>query len=560
MKLGSAITAYFFSATALAASRSEKFTPLLKYKPQQFQKRPNEAPPVVRRQTASSPFLNANTTKFVVDGTGIPDVDFDVGESYAGSLPVGTVGNSTDGQMFFWFFPSAAEEETKEIIIWLNGGPGCSSLSGMIQENGPFQWQSGTFKPNANPWSWHQLTNVVWVEQPIGTGYSTGTITAQNEDDVAQQFMGFWRNFVDAFGLHGYKIYVTGESYAGLYCPYISSNMLDTNDTTYFNVNGMLIYDPVISSGTAPNAPTNYFVNYWRNVMPFEDNIALSIANASMTCGYDEYTDKYLTFPPSGQQPDFCQQPGINEECDDYLEGCDVFDTAFEALLDLNPGFNIYQVAQLLPVPDDVLGFPTSIEYVAPGREVYFNRTDVKKAIHAPLDVDWAICADEYVFAGDDDYSDPSSYRVIPNVIDRTHNVQIAHATMDMVLLANGSLLAIQNMTWGGQMGFQSQPREPLFAPWHPNPEVAGSSGQGVQGTWHSERGLTWALIGLAGHMVPTWQAAVAFRQVEVLLGRVANLSSTTPFPQYPNAKQPDPSELGFGTAWYGFQDGPSPP
>lgn len=150
--------------------------------------------------------------EFVVDGAGIPDVDFDVGESYAGTLPVGTVGNSTDGQMFFWFFPTAAADQPKEIIIWLNGGPGCSSLSGMIQENGPFQWQSGTFKPNANPWSWHQLTNVVWVEQPIGTGFSTGTVTAQNEDDVAQQFMGFWRNFVDAFGLQGYKIYVTGES------------------------------------------------------------------------------------------------------------------------------------------------------------------------------------------------------------------------------------------------------------------------------------------------------------------------------------------------------------
>lgn len=42
--------------------------------------------------------------------------------------------------------------------------------------------------------------------------------------------------------------------------------MLDANDTTYFNVNGMLIYDPVISGGSAGIAPTNYFVEYWRNV------------------------------------------------------------------------------------------------------------------------------------------------------------------------------------------------------------------------------------------------------------------------------------------------------
>lgn len=257
MKLGSAIAACLFAPAALAATAFETFNPLLRYPPQS-QKRSSEVPPpLVRRQTSTSPFLNANTTseyhrqdphvnkpgtaspgwsscaylepistpisvclvppltahtEFAVNGTGIPDVDFDVGESYAGTLPVGTVGNSTDGQMFFWFFPTAAADQPKEIIIWLNGGPGCSSLSGMIQENGPFQWQSGTFKPNANPWSWHQLTNVVWVEQPIGTGFSTGTVTATNEDDVAQQFMGFWKNFVDAFGLQGYKIYVTGES------------------------------------------------------------------------------------------------------------------------------------------------------------------------------------------------------------------------------------------------------------------------------------------------------------------------------------------------------------
>ncbi|KAK2605428.1 hypothetical protein N8I77_008265 [Diaporthe amygdali] len=556
MRLGPVIAAGLFAPTALAATSFETFNPLLRYRPHS-QKRSTEVPPVVRRQTSTSPFLNANTTKFAVDGNGIPDVDFDVGESYAGTLPVGNVGNSTDGQMFFWFFPTAAADQPKEIIIWLNGGPGCSSLSGMIQENGPFQWQSGTFKPNANPWSWHQLTNVVWVEQPIGTGFSTGTVTAQSEDDVAQQFMGFWRNFVDAFGLQGYKIYVTGESYAGAYCPFISSNMLDANDTTYFNVNGMLIYDPVITGGSAGIAPTNYFVDYWRNVMPFNDSTAASIANASKSCGFDDFTDKYLTFPPSGQQPDVCAQPGINADCTNYIDGCDVFDAAFSAIFDINPGFNIYQVGQILPVPDDVLGFPTSIMYTAPGRQIYFNRTDVKQAIHAPLDVNWEICAEKSVFAGGDN-SDPSSYRAIPNVIDRTKNVQIAHGTMDMVLLANGTLLGIQNMTWGGQMGFQSEPRDPLFVPHHPNPDVAGSSGQGVLGTWHSERGLTWALVDLTGHMVPTWQAGVAFRQIEVLLGRVENLASTTAFPIYSNATQPDASQLGFGTAWYGFEDASS--
>lgn len=208
----------------------------------------------------------------------------------------------------------------------------------MLQENGPFLWQSGVSEPYANPWSWHHLTNIVWVEQPIGTGFSTGTVTAQSEDDVAKQFMGFWKNFVDAFGMQGYSVYITGESYAGAYCPFIASNMLDANDTSYFNVKGMTIYDPVISGGTAGITPTNYFVQYWENVFPFNDTTKAQIANASKTCGFDAYSDKYLTFPPPGPQPDVCQNPGINADCTDYLPGCDVFDLAFSAALEINPG------------------------------------------------------------------------------------------------------------------------------------------------------------------------------------------------------------------------------
>lgn len=53
---------------------------------------------------------------------------------------------------------------------------------------------------------------MVWVDQPIGSGFSQGTVTARNEADVAQQFMGFWKNFVNTFALQGYKVYITGKS------------------------------------------------------------------------------------------------------------------------------------------------------------------------------------------------------------------------------------------------------------------------------------------------------------------------------------------------------------
>lgn len=110
------------------------------------------------------------TSEYAVNGTGIPEVDFDIGESYAGLLPISS--SSASSQLYFWFFPSSNPAASDEITIWLNGGPGCSSLEGLLQENGPFLWQYGTFKPVQNQWSWSKLTNMVSLERCC-TGRST---------------------------------------------------------------------------------------------------------------------------------------------------------------------------------------------------------------------------------------------------------------------------------------------------------------------------------------------------------------------------------------------------
>jgi carboxypeptidase C (cathepsin A) len=62
---------------------------------------------------------------------------------------------------------------------------------------------------------------MLWVDQPIGTGFTTGTPTATTQEQTAQDFVKFFKNFEDIFGIKNYKIYVTGESYAGRYVPYV---------------------------------------------------------------------------------------------------------------------------------------------------------------------------------------------------------------------------------------------------------------------------------------------------------------------------------------------------
>ncbi len=76
-----------------------------------------QAPTTNRLQKRASPFLNNATQKFAVDGTKIPDVDFDVGESYAGLVPISSDVNE-ERKLFFWFFPSSNPAATDEILIW----------------------------------------------------------------------------------------------------------------------------------------------------------------------------------------------------------------------------------------------------------------------------------------------------------------------------------------------------------------------------------------------------------------------------------------------------------
>ncbi|KAK4240480.1 hypothetical protein C8A03DRAFT_41998 [Achaetomium macrosporum] len=507
--------------------------------------------PLVDRQAAPHKFLNAKTTRFAVNGTGIPDVDFDVGESYAGLLPISS-DPSDENNLFFWFFPSANPAADKEILIWLNGGPGCSSFEGLLQENGPFLWQYGTYKPVKNPWSWHTLTNIVYVEQPIGTGFTTGKVTITNEKELAAQFMGFWKNFIDTFGMHGYKVYISGESYAGYYCPYIASAFLDAEDKTYYGLSGMTIYNPSLTWDEIQEPiPVVQFTEYWSGLFPFNDTFRADIKRREKECGYADFLAEYLVYPPKGPIP--MPLPGTDKKTGKTRDECwNIYWDIFDAISLLNPCFDIYQVATTCPLLWDVLGFPGSFSYLPEGAEVYFDRADVKAAIHAPPNTTWEECSSDDVFVDGSDNSLPSTVSVLPGVIDRTKNVIIGHSALDMILLANGTLLAIQNMTWGGKTGFQNRPDQPFYVPYNNISTLATLAAGGVFGSLVSERGLTYVGVDLAGHMVPQYAPSAAYRHVEYMLGRVDCMNCTVPFttdPGTPQSTQP----LGKGTAPQGW-------
>ncbi|KAF2753024.1 carboxypeptidase-like protein [Pseudovirgaria hyperparasitica] len=477
--------------------------------------------------------LNDKTAPFAVNGSALPEVDFDIGESYAGLLPV-----DDSKELWFWYVPTENPDASEEILIWLNGGPGCSSLDGFFKENGPVTWMSGTYRPVKNTYAWSNLTNVVWIEQPVGTGYTQGTPNATNEVDVAAQFLPFWKNFMDLFDLHGRKIYVTGESYAGMYCPYIADAMIAENNTEYFNVEGLMIYDPSIGpDAITEQVPTLAFTEFHQNVFPFNESTVSTLKNISATCGYDDFMEQGLKFPPDGPFP---SSPGLYAN-GSFNPDCDIFDYAFSAIFEINPCFDIYQVGQLCPLLWDVLGFPYSGFYFPPGvTEPYFNRTDVKKAINAPEHANWMICTDIDVFPNGDD-SPPSGDNGGPlgRVAEHTNNVIVAHGLLDMVLISNGSLLTLNNLTWNGAQGFTTPPENDFYVPYHYDASLESVSGAGIFGKWMTDRGLTYVEIELAGHMVPQFQPAAGYRNLEFLLGRISNMSEVSSFSTQPDFKQP---------------------
>lgn len=74
--------------------------------------------------------------------------------------------------MWFWFFEARKNAKNAPLALWLNGGPGCSSMIGLFQEHGPCTFNDGSSKPKLNPNSWNNVANMVW-KPPL---YSTRSL------------------------------------------------------------------------------------------------------------------------------------------------------------------------------------------------------------------------------------------------------------------------------------------------------------------------------------------------------------------------------------------------
>jgi len=190
-----------------------------------------------------TPYLEANQTKEARAVALVTIAAFASVPSYSGFF---TVDKAFDSNLFFWFLPSQGNVSSDPVLLWLQGGPGASSLYGLFSETGPYIVKNGSLF-TIREYSWTKNHSVIYIDNPAGTGFSfTNGGYAKNEtkvgDDLYEALLQFFTLFPE---LQKNPFFVTGESYAGKYIPAIGYTIYKKNPAAKLKINlqGLLIGD-----------------------------------------------------------------------------------------------------------------------------------------------------------------------------------------------------------------------------------------------------------------------------------------------------------------------------
>ena len=142
--------------------------------------------------------------------------------------------------MFYWLFKARNTAETAPLVIWLTGGPGCASEVALFYENGPFTINND-MSLSTNAQSWNEVANLLYVDQPVGTGFSKCSSIfhyESTEDEIAANMKTFLDGFLEANPEYkGRDFFITGESYAGHYIPAIAYHFVKEIPAGSLNLN-----------------------------------------------------------------------------------------------------------------------------------------------------------------------------------------------------------------------------------------------------------------------------------------------------------------------------------
>ncbi|KAL4347855.1 hypothetical protein GQ457_17G004930 [Hibiscus cannabinus] len=387
--------------------------------------------------------------------------------------------------LFYWFFEAQDGVSRKPLVLWLNGGPGCSSVAyGAAQELGPFLIRSNDTQLTFNKFSWNKVANMLFLEAPVGVGFSytnnSKDLHELGDEITAADSYDFLINWFKRFpNFKSHDFYIAGESYAGHYVPQLAQLIYDRNKAS--SPDSVINFKGFMIGNAAINEPT--------------DTLGLFDYAWSHAIISDQLYDKI------NKECDFKQSTGnLTVQCADHMKGfmeayanIDMY-SIYTPVCTKSLGTRTYPkltVAPRLLNQHDLWhklpsGYdPCTEDYV----EKYFNRKDVQSALHANLTkipYPYSTCSGEIKGWND---SPDSVLPIIQKLLDAGLRIWIYSGDTDGRVPVTSTRYSIK------KMGLKVKEE---WRAWFHKSQVGG---------WVEvyEGGLTFATVRGAGHQVPVF-------------------------------------------------------
>lgn len=415
--------------------------------------------------------------------TDLPGLPAPVGfKMFSGYVPVDNAGKR---QIFYWFVEAEKDSANAPVVLWTNGGPGCSGLGGFMTEQGPFRPRvDGNL--DTNPYAWNQVANMLFIEQPAGVGFSTApSDTVYGDAQAATDNYFFIKGFFKQFPqFNKNAFYASSESYGGHYMPQLAREIVTRGDIPNFK-------------GFAVGNPLTY--------MPYRD-----------FGQYGTYAYHQLIPQPLFQQylTAGCDKDDSSDACDDYMtqmddlvDGMDPYALDFPYCDGLDGGrHQRFTMIKTIRRAHAQMGkklrgyFPDQYDACAENHGAdYLNRADVQAAIHVRGNVSWSMCSDTV----GNGYNDTDT--VLPMMDNYKFLIQNAKLNILVYSGDDDSICAtLGSQQWIWNLG---QAVTSKWAPW----KAADASGDPqTAGFIVQFDGFSFATVHGAGHMVPQTRPAQA--------------------------------------------------
>ncbi|KAK9049381.1 hypothetical protein SSX86_031649 [Deinandra increscens subsp. villosa] len=415
---------------------------------------------------------------------GQPNVDF---QHYAGYVTI----NEIKGRaLFYWFYEAWSLPEEKPLVLWLNGGPGCSSVGyGATQEIGPFIVGTDGNELQLNPYSWNREANMLFLESPVGVGFSYSNTTSDYEtlgdDSTANDTYAFLHNWFMKFPSYRTRtFYIAGESYAGKYVPELAGLIHDRNKepSLFINLKGILLGNPETSDAED-----------WKGLVDYAWSHAVVSDETHKTIRESCDFNSNNTW-----SNDDCSQ-AVDEVLKQYKE-IDIY-SLYTSVCIPNSAYSENKALQVMfkkttskMMPRILGGYDPCLDDYAKG---YYNKPEVQKALHVSDGLqlkNWTICNMD-IFYGWSQSKD-SVLPIYKKLIDAKLRIWVYSGDTD------GRVPVLSTRYSLSSLGL---PITRAWRPWYNQKQVGG---------WLQEyEGLTFATFRGAGHAVPIFKpsASLAF-------------------------------------------------